>query len=82
MEPKLNMENKLIEFIKGEFALDDGIKITPNTKLISSGIIDSFSMVSLQLYIKKEFGKNIPNPKMTMENCDTIDKLILLINGY
>lgn len=76
------MENKLIEFIKGEFALDDGIKITPNTKLISSGIIDSFSMVSLQLYIKKEFGKNIPNPKMTMENCDTIDKLILLINGY
>jgi len=78
----LNMETKLIEFIKSEFVLEDGFKITPNTKLISSGIIDSFSLVSLQLYIKKEFGKNIPNPKMTMENCDTVDKLILLIKGY
>jgi acyl carrier protein len=75
------MENKLIEFIKSEFVLDDGFKITHNTKLISSGIIDSFSLVSLQLYIKKEFGKTIPNPKMTSENCDTIDKLMLLING-
>jgi acyl carrier protein len=82
MEPELNMENKLIEFIKGEFALDDGIIIKPDTKLISSGIIDSFSLVSLQLYIKKEFGKNIPNPKMTMEYCDTVEKLVLLIKGY
>jgi acyl carrier protein len=57
-------------------------KIKPNTKLISSGIIDSFSLVSLWIYIKKDFGKKIPSPKMTTENCYTVDKLILLINGY
>jgi acyl carrier protein len=82
MEAVLNMENKLIEFIKCEFALDNGFKIKPNTKLISAGIINPFSQVSLQLCIKKEFDKNITDPKMTMENCETVDMLIFLINGY
>ena len=58
------------------------IEITPTTKLISSGIIDSFSLVSLQLFIEREFGKKIPNPKMIAENCDTVDQLINLINQY
>ena len=74
------MEEKLIEFIKNEFLSDDETEITADTKLISSGIIDSFSLVSLQSYIKREFGKKIPNPRMTVENCDTITQLIELIN--
>ena len=74
------MEEKLIEFIKNEFLSDDETEITINTKLISSGIIDSFSLVSLQSYIEREFGKRIPNPRMTVENCDTIKQLIELIN--
>jgi len=76
------MEEKLIEFIKNEFLKDDEIEITIDTKLISSGIIDSFSLVSLQSYIEREFDKRIPNPKMTVENCDTIKQLIELINQF
>lgn len=76
------MEDKLINFIKKEFLTDENFEITPRTKLISSGIIDSFSLVSLQLFIDREFGKKIPNPKMTPENCDTIEQLITLINQF
>ncbi len=75
------MEEKLLEFIKNEFLTDDDITIEMDTKLISSGIIDSFSLVSLQLYINREFGKMIPNPKMTAENCDTVSQIIKLINN-
>ena len=75
------MKQKLIDFIKNEFITDDDIEITPDTKLISSGIIDSFSLVSLQSFIEREFGKKIPNPRMTANNCDTINKLIELINN-
>lgn len=76
------MEDKLINFIKGEFLSDDDLDILPDTKLISSGIIDSFSLVSLQSYIEREFGKRIPNPSMTAENCDTIKQLIELIEQF
>lgn len=75
------MHEKLINFIKSEFLTDDEIEIKPETKLISSGIIDSFSLVSLQLYIEREFGKKIPNPRMTVENCDTVNQIIELINN-
>jgi len=56
------MEEKLINFIKGEYLSDDDVEITPDTKLISSGLIDSFSLVSLQTFIEKEFKKRIPAP--------------------
>jgi len=78
--PKL-MKDKIIKYIQDEFITDDSI-LTPETKLISSGIIDSFSLVSLQSFIEREFGKRIPNPKMTVENCDTVVKLIDLINQF
>jgi acyl carrier protein len=78
----LDLEQKLLNFIKNEFISDDDIELTSDTNLISSGIIDSFSLVSLQSYIEREFGKKIPNPRMTAGNCDTINKLIELINNY
>lgn len=52
------MEERLIEFIKSEFITEEDIQITAETKLISGGIIDSFSLFSLQAYIEREFGKN------------------------
>lgn len=75
------MEEKLIGFIRDEFVTDDDIEINEETKLISTGIIDSFSLVSLQSYIEREFGKKIPNPRMTAENCDTVKQIIELINN-
>ena len=75
------MEEKLIEFIRNEFVTEDDVTIEADTKLISTGIIDSFSLVSLQTYIQREFGKTIPNPRMTAENCDTARQIIELINN-
>jgi len=76
------MEEKLIDFIKHEFVTDDDVEITPDTKLISSGLIDSFSLVSLQSFIKKEFGKMIPAPKITVESFDTVRQMVDIINQF
>ena len=73
------MEKKLIEFIKEEFSDDSDEEITIDTKLISSGLIDSFSLVSLQKFILKEFGKRIPSPKITAESFDTIKQIVEII---
>jgi len=76
------MEEKLINFINGEYLTDEDVEITPDTKLISSGLIDSFSLVSLQTYIEKEFGKRIPAPRITAETFDTVNQMVEIINQF
>jgi acyl carrier protein len=76
------MEEKLIEFIKSEFITDEDIQITAETKLISGGIIDSFSLFSLQAYIEREFGKKIPPPMITAESFDSVKQMIIIINKF
>ncbi|MFA7097188.1 MAG: acyl carrier protein [Gammaproteobacteria bacterium] len=76
------MEEKLIEFIIDEFLDDPDTEITQDTKLISSGLIDSFSLVSLQTYIEQEFGKKIPAPRITAESFDTVRQMVEVINQF
>lgn len=76
------MEDKLIDFIKGEYLEDPDMEINANTKLISSGLIDSFSLVSLQTYIEKEFGKRIPAPRITAQSFDTVKQMVEIINQF
>lgn len=76
------MEQKLIEFIKLSIIEDPEIEIKPDTRLISSGIMDSFSLVLLQTYIEKEFGKKIPSPKITAKSFDSVSQMIEIINQY
>ena len=76
------MEEKLINFIISEYPPDEDVEITPDTKLISSGLIDSFSLVSLQTFIEKEFGKRIPAPRITAESFDTVNQMMEVINHF
>jgi len=76
------MEEKLIEFIRDEFLEDAEQEIDVDTKLISSGYIDSFSLVSLQSYIEEEFGKKIPAPRITAQSFDTIRQMVEIIKQF
>ena len=76
------MERKLITFIKSELATDPDAVINPETKLISSGLVDSFSLVTLQVYIEKEFGAKIPAPRITTDTFDTVAQMIVIIQEY
>ncbi len=76
------MEEKLINFIKAEYLTDEDVEISPDTKLISSGLIDSFSLVSLQTYIEKTFNKRIPAPRITADSFDTVNQMVEIINQF
>jgi len=76
------MEEKLLDFIRDEFLDDPETEIDASTKLISSGMIDSFSLVSLQTFIEKEFGKRIPAPRITAESFDTVKQMVAIINQF
>lgn len=76
------MEEKLIDFIRHEFLDDPDMELDASTNLISSGLVDSFSLVSLQAFIQKEFGKMIPAPRITAESFDTVAQMVKIIGQF
>jgi acyl carrier protein/D-alanine--poly(phosphoribitol) ligase subunit 2 len=73
----------IIDYIKKEFLEEDSdMEIKENTPLISSGIVDSFSMVSLKTFLEKKFKIQIPDAKATPEAFDTVNNIIVLLKEY
>ena len=53
--------------------------LTLDEPLISSGLIDSFSLVDLALYIEEEFGVRIEDSELNRETFDNLEQLTTLI---
>lgn len=56
-------------------------KIRPDENLISSGIIDSFSLVDLALYVEDTFGVHLDDAELNAETFDTLAQLTTLIES-
>jgi 2-hydroxymuconate-semialdehyde hydrolase len=76
------MKEELIEYIMKEFVEDPDEELDENTPLISSGLIDSLSVVSLVAFIDKKYGVKIPDEKGTVDNFETVSKIIETINEF
>lgn len=73
----------IIEYVKREYLDEDSDQeITENTKLISSGIVDSFSMVSLKMFLEKKFQIKIPDEKATPEAFDSVNNILSLLKEF
>lgn len=57
----------------------DEREITETTLLISGGIVDSFSMVSLKRFLEKKYSIHIPDADATPEAFDTVQRIAELV---
>ncbi len=71
-------KEELIKYIVDEYVEDDS-DVTESTKLISGGIIDSFSIVSLKGWLEKKAGITIPDEMGTVDNFETVTKILALV---
>lgn len=62
--------------------LEEGEEINYDTPLISSGYVDSFSMVSLLVFLENKFKIKIPPQKASPEAFDSVNKIVALVNEY
>ncbi len=71
------------EYVVREY-LQEGDKreITDTTPLISGGIVDSFSMVSLKRYLEKKYAIQIPDNCATPEAFDTVSNIVALVRRF
>ncbi len=71
----------LEEYISSKILKQPNRKILPDEKLISSGLIDSFSLVDLALFIEDTFGVHIDDSELNAQTFDTLDQLVNLIES-
>jgi acyl carrier protein len=78
-----DIKKMIIDYIKREYLEEDSNQeVNENTKLITSGIVDSFSMVSLKMFLEKKFQIRIPDEKATPEAFDSVNNILALIKPY
>ena len=73
------LREKIIQFIHDEY-VDDGTEVDDNTPLISSGLVDSFSMVSLKMYLEQEFEIEIDDDEASTEEFETVSRIQSLVS--
>jgi len=61
---------------------DDDREVTETTPLISGGIVDSFSMVSLKRFLEKKYSIQIPDADASPEAFDSVNKIVALVNRF
>lgn len=82
-ENNLNEMKELIRnYVIREYIDDDDATITYDSPLISSGYVDSFSMVSLLVFLENKFKIKIPPSKATPEAFDSVNNIVALVNQY
>jgi acyl carrier protein len=76
--------NKIVrDYIVREYLEEDDERtITDTTPLISGGIVDSFSMVSLLRFIEKKYSVHIPDQCASPEAFDTVESIAELVRRF
>jgi acyl carrier protein len=70
----------ITEYITREYAdALQGTAVGENTPLISSGLIDSLSMVSLKVFLEQTYRLRIPDHEASTEAFDSVSALVRLL---
>jgi acyl carrier protein len=76
------MKDLVLNYVVNQYLEDEDKEISYDTPLISGGYIDSFSMVSLLVFLENKFKIKIPASKATPEAFDSVNKITALVEQY
>jgi acyl carrier protein len=82
---KMNLEEikeLVLNYVTRELVDDTDAEINYDTPLISGGYVDSFSMVSLLVFLENKFKVRIPSNKATSEAFNSVDNIVALLSQY
>lgn len=76
-----DMIETLAERIAADILKQPKRKIQSDAPLISSGLIDLFSLIDLALLVEDTFGVHIDDTELNAESFDTLEQLVELIRS-
>jgi len=71
----------LAKYIAEDFLKQPNRVISPSEALLSTGLIDSFHLVDLGLFVEDTFGVRIDDSELNASTFDTQDQLVALIES-
>lgn len=78
-----NAKDIVLDYVKKEYLEDgDDRVITYDTALITGGFVDSFSMVSLKVFLETKYNISIPDDKASPEAFDSVNNIVTLLKGF
>ena len=72
--------NTLVNYMQNDLGIDAS-DLDDSTPLFSSGIIDSFSLISLITFIEKQGNFRISPTDVNLDNMDSIERLMAYIQS-
>ena len=70
----------ILDYIRREYAdALQGMDVAADTPLISSGLIDSLSMVSLKVFLEQTYHLRIPDREASTEAFDSVSSLVRML---
>jgi acyl carrier protein len=74
-----DLRQQILDFIREEYFDDTAQPLDVHTRLISTGIVDSFSMASLKAFLEDQYGIDIPDSRATPTAFDTVEDIAALV---
>ena len=76
-----NIESTLIEYIRVNILKRPKFELGLDDPIISTGLIDSFHLVDLSVFIEEQFGVRIDDTELNAETFDSVTQLAKLIKN-
>lgn len=76
-----DLKQKLRTFFIEDIIQDDSYDLELDEPLISSGLVDSFSLVEVATFIEDEFDVEVDNSDLNAESFDTIEQIAAYIEA-
>ena len=74
-----DVREQLYAFIDKDLAIET-VDIGGDDLLFSTGIVDSFALISLMMFIETEFGFRIPPGDVNLANFDSVDRMVAFVD--
>jgi acyl carrier protein len=72
----------ILNYVIGEYLEEGADPIDYDTPLISGGIVDSFSMVSLKRFLENKYKISIPDADASPQAFDSVNKIAELVKRF
>jgi acyl carrier protein len=73
------LKDIILKYVTAEYLEEGADPLAYDSPLISGGIVDSFSMVSLKRFLENKYKISIPDDQATPQAFDTVNKIADLV---
>ena len=73
---EVEVRQSLRIYILRELIRDPEYPLADDEGMITGGLMDSFSLADLAVFVERKFDVYIPDPELTVEKMDTLDLMV------